>query len=213
MHKKFGTWFLKKWEDKILRKFVVPRLPVWIETYHLTLLTIPEGLLCILGGYLAKWDYSFLWLMNIGVFSQYITDILDGELGRYRKTGLVRWGFYMDHLLDYGFLSSILIGYSFITPYEYKWALFLTLAVLGGYFVHNNLYFGATKKFEIAMFGFGTSEARFIFISVNTMLIYFGKVYFTFFLPWILGVIFIGLVISILIKQKELWKLDREGKT
>jgi len=44
------------------------------------------------------------------------------------------------------------------------------------------------------------------------MLIYFGKVYFIFFLPWILGIVFIGLVVTVLIKQRELWKLDREER-
>ena len=34
----------------------------------------------------------------------YFTDHFDGKLGKYRDTGLRKWGFYMDHLFDYGFL-------------------------------------------------------------------------------------------------------------
>jgi phosphatidylglycerophosphate synthase len=33
--------------------------------------------------------------MTVIVF-QYITDLLDGEIGRKRNTGLIKWGFYMD---------------------------------------------------------------------------------------------------------------------
>jgi hypothetical protein len=47
---------------------------------------------------------------------QYVTDHYDGKIGKYRNTGLVRWGYYMDHLLDYVFLCSIIIGYAFILP-------------------------------------------------------------------------------------------------
>jgi len=41
----------------------------------------------------------------------YFTDHFDGKLGNFRDRGLRKWGFYMDHLVDYGFLCSILIGY------------------------------------------------------------------------------------------------------
>ena len=36
---KRGTWFLKTLEDALVAK-ILPHLPPWLETYHLTLATI-----------------------------------------------------------------------------------------------------------------------------------------------------------------------------
>ena len=68
---------------------------------------------------------------------QWLTDSLDGAIGRYRNVGLIRWGYYMDHFLDYIFLCSILIGYSLILPDNFKYLLFFLLAIFG---VYDQLY-------------------------------------------------------------------------
>ena len=47
--------------------------------------------LIILGGYLATENIAYLWIMSLGVMGQYITDRLDGEVGRAHNTGLIKW--------------------------------------------------------------------------------------------------------------------------
>jgi hypothetical protein len=39
---------------------------------------------------------------------QWFTDCLDGALGRYRDTGIPKWGYYMDHFLDFVFMCIAL---------------------------------------------------------------------------------------------------------
>ena len=89
---------------------VLPKLPAWLETYHLTLLTPVWSALIIAFSSLAAGNIRWLWLVSLMVLLQYLTDHFDGKVGRYRNTGLVKWGFYMDHLLDYFFGCSVLAG-------------------------------------------------------------------------------------------------------
>src|SRR5437667_11496356 len=100
--------------ERRLVRVVLPRVPRWLETYHLTLLTPVWSILIVVFGYLAARDLRWLWMANLMIALHYFTDHFDGKLGKFRNTGLRKWGFYLDHLFDYGFLCSILIGYSFL---------------------------------------------------------------------------------------------------
>lgn len=214
-HNKFadkrGTWFLKKLEDTWVEK-CMPHLPPWLETYHLTLATFFWIILILLGGYLAIHNIAYLWLMSFGVFGQYVTDRLDGEVGRKKNTGLIKWGFYMDHFLDYLFLCSIVISYWFLTPYEYKYILFVVLAISAAYFVHIVLYFGVTGQFEVANEGIGPSEIRALVIVLNTMLIYLDRIIFVPLLLLFFGGNIFLLVMSIYKSQRKIWDIDMKTK-
>lgn len=92
----------------------VHRFPDWLKGYHLTLTTFLWSIGLIIFGWLARNNnYYWLWGSSIMLFLQWFTDSFDGALGRYRDTGIPRWGYYMDHFLDFVFMSSVLIGYSF----------------------------------------------------------------------------------------------------
>lgn len=80
----------------------------------MTLMTIPLSIGLIVFGYLARSNFSWLWLSSLMLFLQWFTDSFDGALGRFRDTGIPKWGFFMDHFLDFVFMSSIFIGYSFL---------------------------------------------------------------------------------------------------
>lgn len=208
---KRGTWVLKSFENSLIAK-ILPRLPPWLETYHLTLATLFWMILILLGGFLAIRNIQFLWLMSLGVFGQYITDLLDGEVGRARNTGLIKWGFYMDHFLDYLFLCAIVISYWFLTPYEYKYILLVVLAISAAYFVHIILYFGITGQFEVANEGVGPSEFRILVILLNTMLIYLDRIIFVPLLLAFFGGNVIFLIMSIYKTQKKIWHMDMRTK-
>src|SRR5262245_50794476 len=87
--------------ERRLAPWVVPRIPRWIGTHHLTLLTILwcAGILWFSAR--AANDLRWLWLVSLMIVLQWVTDHFDGKVGKFRNTGLVQWGFYMDHLLDY----------------------------------------------------------------------------------------------------------------
>ncbi len=208
--KKHGASFLNKYEKIIIEKYVT-RVPKSLETYHLTLFTILWSLLIIIFSYMAKEDIRWLWLVSLMIIFQYITDLFDGAVGRYRNTGLIKWGYYMDHFLDYIFLASILIGYSFIINDDYKF-LFFILAIFAGFMVNSYLSFAVTNQFKITYLKIGPTEVRIMFIIINTLLINFGKTYIGAALPYLLIFSFLGLCVVVYRTQKYLWKLDIENK-
>ena len=209
--KKEGKWLMARCEDR-LRDFLVPLVPVWCETYHLTLSTLLWCGLIIGFSFLARYNMHNLWVVSFSIFMQYITDLLDGAVGRARNTGLIKWGFYMDHLLDYLFLCSILIGYSLLLPDQFKYMLFFILALFGSFMVNSFLSFAATNKFQISYLGIGPTEIRIMFIAINTLLILAGKTYMVKALPYVLIASAFGFFITVFRTQKMLWALDMEHK-
>lgn len=209
--KKEGVWALKKWEDR-LRDYLVPMVPRCIETYHLTLTTILWSLVIIGCGFLTRTNIQWLWLASVMIAFQYITDLLDGAIGRARNTGLVKWGFYMDHFLDYFFLSAILIGYALLLPREYAYLFFFMQAIAGAFMVSSFLSFAATNKFEISHLGLGPTEIRIIFILINTLLIIFGEHYLAIALPYALVFLGFGVCVMVFNVQKKLWQDDMQSK-
>ncbi len=113
------------------RRFIdwgIPKVPRPILSHHLTMLTLVWSAGTVLFGWLADGNRAWLHGVSVMVFFQWLTDSFDGSLGKYRKQGLVKWGFYMDHLLDLLFAGSIVIAYSFLV--EARWLEFLFLILL-----------------------------------------------------------------------------------
>lgn len=209
--KKVGKNALYTLETK-LKNYWVPKIPPYIETYHLTLMTLLWSGGIVLSSYVAQYNIHWLWFASLMIFFQYITDLFDGALGRYRKTGLIRWGYYMDHYLDYVFLCSILIGYSFIVSERFSYMFFFILAIFVAYMVNSFLSFATTNQFQVSYFGVGPTEIRLLFITINTLLIFFGKTYMGQALPIILIISWICLTIIVYRTQKTLWKMDLKDK-
>ena len=84
--KKVGTSLLSKPEKK-LKAWAVPKIPSFIETNHLTMMTVVWSLINVILGFFAKDNLSVLWLVSLMIVLQYLTDLFDGELGRQRDTG------------------------------------------------------------------------------------------------------------------------------
>lgn len=162
--------------------------------------------------YWARDDIRWLWAVSAAVVLQYLSDLVDGEVGRQRKTGLLKWGFYMDHFLDFIFLSSILVGYFFVVPTKFVYLHFFILVVFGAYMVHSFLAFSALNRFQIAYLGIGPTEIRLGFIIANTLLITVGTTYMDEFMPYILLASFIGLCVTVYHTQKLIWAEDMRKK-
>jgi len=197
------------------QRFIVwalPYVPKWAETYHLTLASVPICLLLILFAFLATDDIRWLWGMSAMIALQWLTDSLDGSVGRVRNTGLIRWGYYMDHLLDYFFLAALMIGYMILLPDKSKWMFFFVFALFAGFMVHSYLSMAATNKFRVSHFGIGPTEIRLVFILINTLLILFGKTHLVFALPFVLGFAFVGMIFMIYREQRAIWAMDMARK-
>lgn len=209
--KKVGVSFLHRPEQRFIA-WAVHRVPPWISSAHLTLTSIPISLLIILFSYLANHNLHWLWGVSIMIAAQWLTDSLDGAVGRARNTGLLRWGYYMDHLLDYFFLASILIGYMILLPDKSKWVFFLIFALVTGFMMNSYLVMAASNKFRVTHLGIGPTEMRLIFIVINTLLAVFGITHLAFALPYVLIFAFLGLIFVIYKEQKEIWQMDMERK-
>lgn len=205
--KKVGASILSPIE-KAFVAWGAPKIPKGIETYHLTLLTLVWSALNPLFGYLAISNLQWLWAVSGIIVLQYITDLFDGAVGRHRNTGLVKWGFYMDHFLDYVFLCSLVLTGYIIAPSGLGLYYLILLIILTGFMVSSFLNLAATNQFQIYYLGVGPTEIRIVFILINAIIIYTGTEHFIYSVPILCGVCLIGLVIHTYQIASKLWKID-----
>ncbi len=190
----------------------VQRFPKWIEGYHLTLMTLLWSVGLIAFGRLARDNYHWLWGSSMMLFLQWFTDSFDGALGRYRDTGIPKWGFYMDHFLDFVFMCSVLIGYSFLLDGANRQIIYLLIPVCGCFMVSSYLAFGATNEFKITYLGSGPTEVRIYFILLNCLIIAFGVGWIERILSYILVAAIILLCVVVYRTQKYIWNMDMAEK-
>jgi len=210
-HEKVGTSLLTGAEMWLKGK-VVPKVPPWLETYHLTLTTVLWSGLVIGFSVLARSSLWWLAGVSAAIALQYVTDLFDGAVGRHRNTGLVKWGYYMDHFFDYVFMAAIVIGYAIIAPAGLQyWFLFL-LALTGGFMVNSFLTFAATNRFQIYFYGLGPTEFRILLIAVNTALVYTGTAHFAYTIPLTCGALALALAFLIWRTHRQLWRVDMAAK-
>jgi phosphatidylglycerophosphate synthase len=208
---KTNTSFLSPLERR-MAPIIVPLIPRWLETQHLTMLTLLWSLMILLFSFLAAGNIRWLWLVSLMILLQYVTDFIDGKVGKYRNTGLVRWGYYMDHLLDYFFLCSILVGYAFILPERSRFQLLLMLSLFAAYDFSTFLAFAASDKLKISYLKFGPTEFRLALIVINALLINFGTKHMIGGLKWVNAGAAVGLCVLIYTTQKKIWQLDMESR-
>jgi CDP-alcohol phosphatidyltransferase. len=209
--KKIGSSILGGSEKRLIAR-LTPKVPIKIRSHHLTLASIPISILIIVFSFLARENDAYLWGVSAMVALQWLTDSLDGAVGRLRKEGLVRWGYYMDHFLDYIFLAAVIAGYMILLPDHFKYLEFFILAIFGAFMVNSYLAVSATGRFRINHLGIGPTEIRLVFIFVNTMLLLFGKTYLAGTLPYVLGFSVLALCFIVYRTQKEIWGLDMNDR-
>jgi archaetidylinositol phosphate synthase len=198
--------------ERRLAPIVITRIHGWLETHHLTMLTLVWSLGILLFSFLASRNIRWLWMVSVMIALQWVTDHYDGKIGKYRNTGLVRWGYYMDHLLDYFFLCSVIIGYAFILPERSRFQLLLMLALFAAYDFSTFLAFSAMNELKISHLKFGPTEFRLALIIINGLLISFGTRYMISGLKWVNAGAVVGLVFLIYGTHKRIWQLDMKGR-
>jgi archaetidylinositol phosphate synthase len=208
---KSNTSFLTPFERRLATR-VLPRIPSWLETYHLTMLTLVWSSFILFFSFLAAKDLRWLWGVSAMIALQYVTDHYDGKIGKYRGTGLVRWGYYMDHLLDYFFLCSVIIGYAFILPERSRYQILIMLAIFAGYEFSTFLAFAATDRLKISYLKFGPTEFRLALIIINGLLVQYGTRTMINGLKYVNIGAAIGLALMIYRTHKVIWRLDMEHK-
>ncbi len=209
--KKTGQSFLGPAERRFI-DWGIPKIPKPILSHHLTSLTLLWSALTVLFGWFAADNLAWLHGVSVMVFLQWLTDSFDGSLGKYRKQGLVKWGFYMDHLLDLIFAGSMVIAYSFLV--QAKWLEFLFLVLLlvtCATMAVSFLSFAATNQFQIAYYGIGPTEIRIAYIALNTLVFVIGTEVFSWGVPVIVALNLAALIVLAAQTSKNLWAIDYEN--
>ena len=199
----------------IERRFIdsnVHHFPRWIQGYHLTLMTLLWSAGLIFFGYLAKDNLHWLWLSSLMLALQWFTDCFDGALGRFRDTGIPKWGYYMDHLLDFVFMCCLFIGYSFLVEGTNKQLVYLLIPIFGLFMASSFLSFAVTNEFKITYLATGPTEVRIGFIVLNTLIIFLGTGWIVKLFPFIIGVSVIMLCVVVLRTQRYIWRIDMKDK-
>lgn len=197
--------------DRVLQTKVVPLLPEWCGTRVLTLMTLPISASIVVLCWLARVNAPWLWAVSLLIASQYVTDTLDGAVGRARGEGFIRWGYYMDHFLDYVFLCSLVIGYALMAPDSALWFVGIA-SVLAGFMVNTFLLVAATNEFKIVFYGIGPTESRLAFIVLNSIVAVKGHEVIVSALPWVLGTLSFMLAVFVYRCQRRLSKVDVHAK-
>lgn len=208
---KVGESFFAAPERRLVAAYA-GRVPRWLETHHLTLLTIVWSLGVLGFGYLARTNIHWLWMISVMIVAQYVTDLFDGAVGRLRGTGLVRWGFFMDHFLDYVFLCALMTAYYTVAPEGNAIWFMLLLGLTGAHMTHSFLGFAATNEFRIAFHGVGPTEMRLAFIVINAFIILTWPRLYEYTLPALTVLVLLGLVFVVWNTQRALWELDMRLK-
>ena len=190
----------------------VGRLPGWLQGYHLTLMTVLWSAGMIFFGYLARQNINWLWMSSLMLCLQWFTDCFDGALGRHRDTGIPKWGYYMDHFLDFVFMSSIMIGYSFLFEGFSKELVYLLVPLSGCFMVNAYLAFGATGEFKITYLGMGPTEIRICFVLLNCVLIWLGTGWVDAGLIYVLIFGIASLCLVVYRTQRHIWKIDMDNR-
>ncbi len=198
--------------EKRLIDFLTPRFPRWIEGYHLTLTTILWSAGLILFGHLARGSLHWLWLASLMLALQWFTDCFDGALGRHRDTGIPKWGYHMDHLLDFVFMCSALLGYGLLFDGLSRLLFFILIPIFGTFMVNSYLSFAATSEFKITFLGTGPTELRLALILLNTAIILLGTTFVQKILPVAVPLAGIMLIVVVFRTQKYIWRIDMDDK-
>jgi hypothetical protein len=198
--------------ERRLAPWVLPRIPRWIETHHLTLLTIVWCAGILVFSMKAAGDLRWLWLVSLMIVLQWLTDHFDGKVGKYRHTGLVKWGFYMDHFLDYVFLCVVVAGYAWILPERSAFDLLCLLAVFAGFMAHSFLSMSVNETLQISYVKLGPTEFRLALVIINALLIRFGTATMAHALRYVAAGGAVALAVLVYVTQRQIWRADMAAR-
>lgn len=204
-----------------LESAVIDRLkwlvPSFIGTKILTYLSLLCSLL-MLGCYaMAAGNRLYLLLACIFIMGEWIFDCLDGAIGRDRKEGYVRWGYYMDHFFDYLFAAFICLGFYLYHPQPVLELFFFTVLasahMVSAFLFHDAL--GGKEGLIVTFLKFSPIEFRLSVIIFNTALFIFpdwSDIIFCFVIRTADILMAVALIIILHINQKRLSKLDESER-
>jgi len=182
------------------------RAPKWLNSDHLTGL----GLLALMAAgvfyWYGRWNRSALLAVIVCLAVNWFGDSLDGTLARVRKKQRPRYGFYVDHIVDCLGALFLLGGLALSTFMSPGIALGLLIAHL---LLSCEVYLATYTlgRFQISFWKFGPTELRILLATGNLVLFLkpragvtiYGVRYSMFDIGGTIGIVGMGVVLSILI--------------
>lgn len=191
----------------------VPYLPTWIETYHLTGVTFIWVLIVIIGGILSRFSPLAVWLCLLALIGHIITDAFDGALGRYRNTGLVRWGYYVDHFGDYLLSCALIISFRLIEPRLNEYLVMFLVVVITGFFIHSLLATVTLNKFTLTFFKlFSPLEGQLVYVFIYLTVLIWGSSTLMVIAPMMGLIASFALAYLVTITAGKLWKIENRKR-
>ena len=177
-------------------------------TEFLTWTTCLWSAMALVLGVFGRHSTAALSLLPALVIVQYVTDLIDGEVGRITRAGLARWGFFTDHLLDYVFLNCLLIGFFYALGADGICCQFLLFAS-SGLMAISFLDFGATGDFRTSYFKVGATELRILLLVGLVAAPVLGRSAVRHCLPYTASALMLALVIVGLRVQRRIKGVDQ----
>ncbi len=165
--------------ERQLLTWFCARLPAWITSDLLTILSVVGAALVFVSYILSRTAPALLWLASLGLVLNWFGDSLDGSLARYRSTERPIYGYFLDHTIDAINNLLIMAGIGFTLHVRMDVALF---ALVGYYllciyvFISNHL----SGVFQLSFLGFGPTELRLCLVGINIWMFSAGHIGATF---------------------------------
>lgn len=149
--------------------WLAARLPLWVNSDHLTLLGFVAMLLAGASYALARTSCAGLLLATLFLAVNWFGDSLDGTLARVRNQQRPRYGFYVDHMIDTlgGFCLMGGLAISGIVDWRIALGMFVAFLMLS---VEVYLAAYTLGTFRLSFAKFGPTEIRILLALGNVAL-------------------------------------------
>jgi archaetidylinositol phosphate synthase len=151
--------------------WMAQRMPMWVNSDHLTLLGFVAMFAAGACYWAASWNRNALLAVIVALAVNWFGDSLDGTLARVRNRLRPRYGFYVDHITDAigtFFLMGGLALSSYMSPY-------IAMGLMIAYFLLSIEVYLTTYTigdFHLSFWSFGPTELRLLLCIGNIALFF-----------------------------------------
>lgn len=163
-------------EKKVLQ-WLAARMPLWVNSDHLTLLGFVAQFGVGACYALAAYDNRWLMVGTVSLALNWFGDSLDGTLARFRNRQRPRYGFYVDHIID-SFGAVFLCGGLALSNYMSPMVAMVLLMAFLMLSIETYLATYCVGKFNLGHMLLGPTEIRLILGIGNLALLWKPHVHF-----------------------------------
>ena len=156
--------------EKRVLVWMAERAPAWVSSDGLTLLGLGAQIGAGICYALSRYDRRALVLVIVCVVLNWLGDSLDGTLARVRQQQRLRYGFYVDHMVDVFGSVALMGGLACSGLLHWQTAIAMLVAFL---LLSSESYLATytLSCFELSQGLFGPTEIRLLLIAGNVALL------------------------------------------